>query len=111
MQKRLNRITIILQILCLLSFIAGIVSSEQPENARDNCPDPLQVSPAVKNQSYDSGDNVSLVDEDTQKSADALSGTCPKGFCCSCAGCPLYSDLDDDRFCDLGEEPDFESSE
>lgn len=97
----------LLQIFTLLSFTAGIVSSVQPENARDACPDPILVnSSEQKNLVVDDTGNLILVDEEIQKEANALSGTCPKGFCCSCASCPLYSDLDEDLFCDRGEDPD-----
>jgi hypothetical protein len=54
----------------------------------------------------DNAGNLTLIDEDTREKADALAGTCPKGFHCSCPGCPLWSDLDEDNFCDHGEEPE-----
>ena len=104
---QINKILLVLQIFTLLSFTAGIVSSVQPEDARDACPDPILVNSSEgKNLVVDDAGNLILIDEDTQKAADALAGTCPKGFACSCASCPLYSDLDEDFFCDRGEEPD-----
>lgn len=96
-----------MQVFCLLGCIAGIVTSVQPSNEHDACPDPLLIQAAKTNHiSIDDGGNLTVIDEETQKSADSLAGTCPKGFACSCAGCPLYSDLDEDIFCDRGEEPD-----
>lgn len=97
----------LLQISCMLGLLAGGVMSVRPDDARDACPDPLLVEAAkTQNLSFDEGGNLTYIDEETQRSADALSGTCPKGFACSCASCPLYSDLDEDMFCDRGEEPD-----
>jgi hypothetical protein len=104
---KINKILLLLQIFTLLSFTAGIVSSVQPEDARDACPDPILVnSSAQKNLAVDDAGNLILVDEEIQKEANDLAGTCPKGFCCSCASCPLFSDLDQDIFCDRGEELD-----
>lgn len=73
----------------------------------DGCQDPL-VAPTSEEKKVvtDASGNLDLIDEDTQDEADSLAGTCPKGFHCSCPGCPLYSDLDEDTFCDLGEEPE-----
>lgn len=105
--EKINKIVLIVQICCLLSFAAGIVSSVEPSGARDACPEPILINSSdVKNLTFSDIGTITLVDEEAQIAADALSGTCPKGFCCSCASCPLYSDLDKDMFCDRGENPD-----
>ena len=102
-----NYIILIIQIFCLVSFAASIVSSAQPSKSTDGCQDPLLVpSSDVKKVTTDASGNLTLIDENTIAEADALAGTCPKGFHCSCPGCPLFSDLDADNFCDHGEEPD-----
>ena len=99
-------ILLIIQIFCLVSFIAGFASAV-PSSHTDGCQDPLLATTSdEKKVISDASGNVTLIDEDTQADADNLAGTCPKGFHCSCPGCPLYSDLDEDSFCDLGEEPD-----
>jgi len=99
-------ILLIIQIFCLVSFIAGITSAGPSTNS-DGCQDPLLVTTSdEKKVISDESGNVTLIDEDTQTQADNLGDTCPKGFHCSCPGCPLYSDLDEDKFCDLGEELD-----
>jgi len=104
MNKKL--IILIIQVFCLVSFAAGIVSA-QPSSSTDGCQDPLLAAQSdEKKVITDSSGNLTLIDEDTQAEADALAGTCPKGFHCSCPGCPLYSDLDEDNFCDHGEEPE-----
>lgn len=101
-----NHILIIIQVFCLFSFICGFAMA-QPSSEKDGCQDPLLATQSEEKKviTDDSG-NVDLIDEDTQAEADNLAGTCPKGFHCSCPGCPLYSDIDEDNFCDLGEEPD-----
>jgi hypothetical protein len=105
-------ILLIIQIFCLASFIISIASAAtaHPSSQTDGCQDPLAATAtgAKKNLTEASG-NVTLIDEDTQAKADSLAGTCPKGFHCSCPGCPLYSDNDEDMFCDLGEVPDGEA--
>lgn len=101
-----KHVILILQIFCLLSFAAGIASNVTAAGTKDGCQDPLLVTTAEsKKNTISENGTVSLIDEATQKNADSLAGTCPKGFHCSCPGCPLYSDLDQDQFCDLGEEP------
>jgi hypothetical protein len=98
---------LIFQIFCLLGMAAGIITSVQASESKDGSQDPLVAAKTdVINITSDSGSSISLVDEATQEKADSLSGTCPKGFHCSCQNCPLYSDLDKDSFCDLGEETD-----
>ena len=100
-----SRIILLIQIFCLISFAASIVSSAQPSAHTDGCQDPLLATTnETKKISTDAMGNLTLIDEDTQEKTDSLAGTCPKGFHCSCPGCPLYSDLDEDNFCDLGEE-------
>jgi hypothetical protein len=100
-----NRILIILQIFCLLSFAAGIIGNVTAADTKDGCQDPtIATTSSSKKDSISESNATTLIDEDTQAKADSLSGTCPKGFHCSCPGCPLYSDLDEDSFCDLGEE-------
>lgn len=95
-----------IQIFCLVSFAASIVSSAQPSTHTDGCQDPLLATTSEsKKISGDGAGNLTLIDENTQAEADSLAGTCPKGFHCSCPGCPLYGDLDEDNFCDRGEEP------
>ncbi|HWQ66748.1 MAG TPA: hypothetical protein VN372_07745 [Methanospirillum sp.] len=102
-----NHIILIIQIFCLVSFAASMVSSAQPSKSTDGCQDPLLVNTGeVKKISTDASGNLNLIDENTQADADSLAGTCPKGFHCSCSGCPLFSDLDEDNFCDYGEDPD-----
>lgn len=102
-----SRIILILQIMCLVSVATGMITSSTAAEPKDACPDPLQVADAqARKEIIDLSGDVLLIDEEDQKEADSLAGTCPKGFCCSCAGCPLYSDLDEDVFCDLGEEPE-----
>jgi hypothetical protein len=102
-----NYILLIIQLFCLVSFAAGIVSSALPSKSTDGCQDPLQVNTSeAKKISADASGNLTLDDENTLSEADSLAGTCPKGFHCSCPGCPLYSDLDEDNFCDHGEEPE-----
>lgn len=102
-----KHIILIIQIFCLVSFAAGFVSSAQPSQSTDGCQDPLLVTHSeTKKISTDQSGNLTLIDENTIAEADALAGTCPKGFHCSCPGCPLFSDLDEDNFCDYGEEPD-----
>lgn len=102
-----TRIMFILQIMCLVSFVFGMIPTSTAVQSKDACPDPLQVADAqVRKEAFEQGGDISIIDEDDQIQADALAGTCPKGFCCSCASCPLYSDLDEDLFCDLGEEPE-----
>jgi hypothetical protein len=101
------RILFILQIMCLVSFATGMITTSTAAQSKDACPDPLQVADAqARKEAIDQSGDVLLIDEEDQKEADSLAGTCPKGFCCSCASCPLYSDLDEDVFCDLGEEPE-----
>ena len=101
-----NRIILIIQIICLVSFAASVVSSAQPSKDKDGCQDPLLVNGSeTKKMVSDVSGNLTFVDEDTQAQADSQAGTCPKGFYCSCPGCPLFSDLDKDNFCDRGEEP------
>jgi hypothetical protein len=100
-----NHVRLMIQIFCLVSFIISIAIA-QPSSNTDGCQDPLLVSQAdEKKVITDTSGNLTLFDEETQAEADALAGTCPKGFHCSCPGCPLYSDLDEDNFCDHGEEP------
>lgn len=101
-----KHIILIIQIFCLVSFAANIVSSAQPSTSTDGCQDPLLVNQSeVKKISTDASGNPILIDENTIAEADALAGTCPHGFHCSCPGCSLYTDLDGDIFCDLGEVP------
>ena len=99
-----NHIMLIIQIFCLMSFIAGIVIAE-PAAGKDGCQDPLLVNQSQEKKVITDGSgDITLIDEDTQAEADTLAGTCPKGFHCSCPGCPLFGDLDEDSFCDRGEE-------
>lgn len=101
-----NHIMLIIQIFCLMSFIAGIVIAE-PAAGKDGCQDPLLVNQSQEKKVITDGSgDITLIDEDTQAEADTLAGTCPKGFHCSCPGCPLFGDLDEDSFCDRGEEPE-----
>lgn len=104
MQK--NFIILIIQVFCLVTFFGGFVLA-QPSTGSDGCQDPLLAGQSEeKKVTVDPSGNATLIDEETQAGADDLAGTCPKGFHCSCPGCPLYSDIDEDLFCDLGEEPD-----
>lgn len=104
MQKK--HIILIIQVFCLATFLGGFVLA-QPSHNSDGCQDPLLAAQSEeKKVSVDASGNATLIDEDTLTEADDLAGTCPKGFHCSCPGCPLYSDSDEDLFCDLGEEPD-----
>ena len=101
-----NYIVLIIQIFCLLSFVTGYVIA-QPSSSKDGCQDPLLVSQSEEKKVItDASGRTTLIDENTQADAEAQAGTCPKGFHCSCPGCPLFSDIDEDNFCDLGEEPD-----
>jgi hypothetical protein len=96
----------IFQVLCLVSMIGGFVLAA-PSSGPEGSQDPLLVAQIEEKKVItDSLGNLTLIDEDTQDKADALAGTCPKGFHCSCPDCPLWSDLDEDNFCDHGEEPD-----
>jgi hypothetical protein len=104
MQKK--HIILIIQVFALVSFIGGYVLA-YPSSEKDGCQDPLLANQSdEKKVITDASGNVTLIDEDTQAEADSLAGTCPKGFHCSCPGCPLYSDIDEDNFCDHGEEPE-----
>lgn len=95
-----------LQVLCLFGMISEFVLAA-PSSGRDGCQDPLLATQSEEKKVItDSLGNLTLIDEDTQDEADALAGTCLKGFHCSCPDCPLWSDLDEDNFCDHGEEPD-----
>ena len=96
-------IVIILQVFCLVSFI-GSFASIGSASSTDGCQDPLLAATSEQKKVVSEDAGTTLIDEDTQAKADSLAGTCPKGFHCSCPGCPLYSDLDEDKFCDLGEE-------
>lgn len=97
-------ILLILQVFCLVSFIFSIASVSASSGG---CQDPLVANTTTEKKVVsDASGNSTLIDEDTQNQADSLAGTCPKGFHCSCPGCPLYSDLDEDKFCDLGEDTD-----
>lgn len=99
-------ILLIIQIFCFVSFVVSN-ASVYAASQKDGCQDPLLVTTSEEKKVIsDASGNVTLIDENTQAKADAQAGTCPKGFHCSCPGCPLYSDLDQDSFCDLGEEPD-----
>jgi len=95
-------ILLIIQIFCLVSFIGSFVSAGTTNS--DGCQDPLLAATSEQKKVVSDDAGTTLIDEDTQAQADNLAGTCPKGFHCSCQGCPLYSDLDEDKFCDLGEE-------
>lgn len=100
-----SRVILLIEIFCLVSFAAGIVNSAHPSADSAGCQDTLLATTnETKKISADDSVNSTLIDEDTQANADSKAGTCPKGFHCSCPGCPLYSDLDEDKFCDLGEE-------
>ncbi|MDD1724914.1 MAG: hypothetical protein LUQ07_07280 [Methanospirillum sp.] len=95
-------ILLIIQIFCLFSFI---ISTATVCASAGECQDPMVAATSEEKKVIsDASGNVTLIDEDTQAEADSLAGTCPKGFHCSCPGCPLYSDIDEDKFCDLGEE-------
>jgi len=110
MKQHTHKLFLLIQIFCLAGFMAGAVSGVQPDGARDACPDPVLVNTSeIRDMTIDDAGNITLIDEETQKVADGLAGTCPKGFCCSCATCPLFSDIDGDMFCDRGEEPDMVS--
>lgn len=102
----MKHILTLIQVLCLLSMISGFVLSASA-SGRDGCQDPLLATQSDEKKIItDSAGNLTLIDEDTQEKADALAGTCSKGFHCSCPDCPLWSDLDEDNFCDHGEEPE-----
>lgn len=101
-----KHILTIFQVLCLISMISGFVLAT-PSSVRNGCQDPLLAAQTEEKKVItDNAGNLTLIDEETQDKADALAGTCPKGFHCSCPGCPLWSDLDKDNFCDHGEEPE-----
>ncbi|HOL41023.1 hypothetical protein [Methanospirillum sp.] len=98
-----KHIVVIIQVFCLISMITGFVLAGP---IQDGCQDPLLTAASDEKKviTTDSG-NVTLIDEEIQAQADALADTCPRGFHCSCPGCPLWSDIDEDNFCDHGEEP------
>ena len=99
-------ILLIIQLFCLVCFIIS-TASVYASSQKDGCQDPMLVTTSEEKKVVsDTSGTVTLIDEDTQAKADDLAGTCPKGFHCSCPGCPLYSDIDEDVFCDLGEEPE-----
>lgn len=101
-----KHIILILQVFCLVSFAVGFIGNATAAGTKDGCQDPLLATTAeTKKDTISESGSVPLIDEATQQKADSQAGTCPKGFHCSCPGCPLYSDLDEDKFCDLGEEP------
>ncbi len=99
-----NHILVIIQVFCLISMITGFVLAGP---VQDGCQDPLLAAASdEKKVITDDAGNVTLIDEETRAQADALADTCPRGFHCSCPGCPLWSDIDEDNFCDHGEEPE-----
>jgi hypothetical protein len=97
-----KHILAIVQAFCLISMISsGVLAGP----VQDGCQDPLLAAQSDEKKIVsDQSGNVTLIDEETQAKADALAGTCPKGFHCSCPDCPLWSDIDVDNFCDHGEE-------
>jgi len=99
-----KRIFLIFQMLYILIFGSSIICNAQELQSSDLKKDSLlAIRTDDVNISSDSDGSVIIIDEAAKEKADTLSGTCPKGFHCSCANCPLYSDLDEDILCDLGE--------
>lgn len=102
-----NPLLMFIQVVCLISIFCSVSGCLEGDAVHEENPDAFlakdeEGSAAVQLRG-DSG-NSELNDNSGEDNSgdDSPAGTCPFGNHCSCPGCSLWLDADNDGYCDRG---------